>query len=171
MIEKKEAQKQFSRFSSMRGFADLSRESTEDYIFAFQVAKENKTAVACADSFLDTATSDTRIPSAAEIRKWIYERIEADKPPREERLNQGPHCATCQGFGIKESTHAGDLASVASYCECEAGRRRSHWSKDNASPERVNAARGKLRALKVPVEKQKGLVRAAHLASDYFGDF
>jgi hypothetical protein len=80
-------------------------------------------------------------------------------------------CASCQDFGIKESIAVGSLDSIASYCHCPAGYERAQNRDDAFPPDRVNAARQKLKA-RFGEKKLPGLQPAAQFAEDlYRGEF
>jgi len=108
----------------------------------------------------DWLKNNADAPKPAELRRAAYdenERLEREeaakyKPPEPRRA----HCYQCQDFGIMETTDAGDIRSVASYCDCAVGRQRraeAHGRDEHCIPPKnpcvdcVNAARRKLVAV------------------------
>jgi hypothetical protein len=71
----------------------------------------------------------------------------AQNAPRPYIVPVAGHCPACHDFGIMESNNAGDLYSIASYCDCVRGQERRRLNSDEYSPQRVNLARKKLLAL------------------------
>jgi hypothetical protein len=175
MIESKFASEQIDRLSGLSFFPKPVKGDT-----AAQAAyKELRLALECAATDAigklvvdDWLKNSADAPKPAQLRKAAYdenERLELEeaskyRPPAPRQA----HCYQCQDFGIAENVDAGDIRSVASYCDCTKGRERRAWPNDAYSPERVNAARRKLIAARV-IPTEGAAMR--HVADVYRGEF
>jgi len=142
---------QLLRLSHLLGYP-TEPVALRDYIAALSVAQTYEGAQRVIDAIVqELLTRDC--PTAAMIRAKAYEDRERQQRPA--ATVPRIHCPSCQDFGIVESMHVDDLASVASYCACPAGQeanRKGHRAgalgcHDGGSPcaECVNSARAKLR--------------------------
>jgi len=131
---------QLLRLSHLLGYP-TEPVALRDYVAALSVAETYEGSKRVMDAIVQELVT-RECPTAAMIRGKSWEdRERAQNKPLFEQPRRA-HCPNCQDFGIVESTHVDDLASVASYCDCVAGQERKR-SRDEYPPDRVNAARAK----------------------------
>lgn len=118
------AKAQLSRLAHLQGFPK-EREAIRDYIVALCVVRTPQAITALMDDVVGDSIS--RCVTAAEMRRMAYERVEK-KAPVDNPITYGPFCSKCHGFGVTETTNASDLRSMASFCDCRAGRNREQNS-------------------------------------------
>jgi hypothetical protein len=143
-------QKQAARLSGLPGFAQMDPAGKRELCMALCTANSLEDAAFVVDSVLESDTTEW-CPSPPDLRRLIAAeqnrgRATADEIRQDwERDASGRRCPECQDFGIRESTKAADINSLASYCSCEAGLKRTAWRSDLCSPEIVNRVRIQLR--------------------------
>jgi hypothetical protein len=188
MISSEFATTQLNRLGGLNFFPtpkkgdSIAQAAFKELRLALECAASDSIAKIVVDDWLN---NNADAPKPAELRKMAYdenerlERAERDKyrppPPR------AAHCYLCQDFGIVESVDAGDVRSIACYCDCARGRERlaeAHGPEERCTPPRnpcpdcVNAARRKLIAIRnrgrVEPPKEPAM---RHVAEVYHGEF
>ncbi len=143
MIDAKFADSQIKRLAGL-DFFPTGKDAVKELVLALMVSETDAIAARVVTDFLNERTA---APKPAEIRQAAYtenERIQEAAAPEKPAYH---HCPTCRDSGISD-VDPSSLHSIAAYCACEVGRRRSRGS-DPYSPEIVNAARAKLRKMRV----------------------
>lgn len=160
MIETKFATEQLDRLSGLSFFPRPVKGDT-----ASQAAfRELRLALECAatDSIGKQVVDDwlrnhAEAPKPAELRAAAYDENKRLEGEEDQKFKPPParhaHCPQCQDYGIVESIEAGDVRSMACYCDCSAGRgliANAHGPDERCRPlgrqcpECVNGARRKL---------------------------
>lgn len=93
MIDKETAKKQVARLSQFLGFPRGEAGALGELLLAVQSARNEGIAQEAISAFLGTATSDTRCPMPADIRKAIWERQGDD--------SKRGKCDWCGGSGFR----------------------------------------------------------------------
>ncbi len=149
MIDAKFADSQIKRLAGL-DFFPTGKDAVKELVLALMVSETNSIAARVVTDFLNERTA---APKPAEIRQSCYtenERIQEAVPEKPAYH----HCPTCRDSGISD-VDPSSLHSIAAYCACEAGRRRSRGP-DVYSPEIVNAARAKLLRLRIQIPPVTG---------------
>jgi hypothetical protein len=126
-------------------FPPSTDEGVNDLMAAVAAAVNDEVAIAAVDEWI---RYQPNCPKPSEMRKLVWEQNEKATPapePARAQLPSGPHCPECQGFGIRETEHDAGLTSIASFCECSAGRQKRRAEPDYV--DRLHLARKKLLAL------------------------
>ena len=101
-------------------FPPSNDEGVRDLTLALEAAVNDDAMTAAVDEWV---RYESNCPKPAQMRKLIWEQNQKyePRPSRGMQLPSGNRCADCKGFGVRETTHAGDLNSVSSWCDCLAG--------------------------------------------------
>lgn len=134
MIDRAYAETQAARFAHLPYYPKTAA-AINDFVLAVQAAATQEMAKRVADSLLDNATAGSPCPTAADIRRAIWEAQEA----AETVSMPAPHCWRCGDDGILGGKN---FETPWTWCECAAGRRRRQ-----TEPEVVDEANAMLRKL------------------------
>lgn len=122
MIDARVAEGLLDRLSGLNWFPRDNDQAQQDLAEALMTARNDIIATYVVNEWVRT---QREAPKPADLREMIWnENHEREQEDARDAPAPRVHCPTCRDTGIVESLGADNLASVASWCRCQAARQR-----------------------------------------------